>query len=548
MAEFNEKTESSIRRELELIWAGHRAVGLEGGVMCIFAHPDKDPWVAREKDFYMWFSEDESDLVIEKIKKYYNNGKLPNTPLLLNPIVFSRGDDENPPEPLGSGVYWSTSPAQGVSRAAEDNLSRARDIGLFAGYIKRGEVPNSGVKTLGFSNRLLTPMDGMSVPGNREIYDFVSVEAEEYSRFYIFSGLFYLSRHGSYCSESLTSMGLPMEGDADEFVRSHQVDIRLIMDAAHCWIGYDRHHSLYEKFGIDPDNLEHNLKIYELCARDVKFFDSTGPMKGERGQQNEFEFIVPGYIPKGAVTVLAAAGGCGKSSVAHYLCVKAATDYAPGDPKPDWLGQPINTDICNGLSIYFSGEDGPAIVNSRTKLFDPENKSRRLMFLRTDFGEGVSFSQFLRRLHKLPDVPVMVIDPARKYLEGNEDDSDVVSKFFEAIEEFAIERHAAVLVVHHLAKHSKPKSAMEVLECLRGSQVFIDRPRVVIGMYRDGPFTCVGLAKTNIPPSMGMVLEERVFVRDPKSLTLVRVQGEKGVRRTELTAEELERIASGEEG
>ena len=34
------------------------------------------------------------------------------------------------------------------------------------------------------------------------------------------------------------------------------------------------------------------------------------------------------------------------------------------------------------------------------------------MFQRTDFGEGVSFAQHLHRLHKVPDVPILVIDPA----------------------------------------------------------------------------------------------------------------------------------------
>jgi len=545
MSQFTEEVELSIRRELEIIWAAHRAVGLNG-YMCIYSHPEKDPWIAKEKEFHMWFGPDDSDAVIEQIKELYHNGKLPNTPVLLNPVVFSEGDEENPPEPLGSGVFWCTSPAQGMDRAEESNLSRPRDIGMFSGYLKRGEVDNAGVKVLGFSNRMLSPIDGMTVPGVREVYEFVSINAEEYWQFYMLSGLSYLSRHGSYESESISSLGIPMDGDADEFVANHQSDVRTLMDAHTCWIGYDKHHLLYEKFGIDPDNLEQNLRIYDLCARDVRLFDATGPMKGDDGQKDVFEFIVPGLIPKGAVTVLAAAGGCGKSSIAHNLCIQAGIDFEEGEAAPLWLGQPINTQYCKGLSVYFSGEDGPPIVNARNKLFDPEGRSKRVMFLRTDFGDGVTFSQFLRRLHKLPHVPVMVIDPARKYLEGNEDDADVVSKFFEAIEEFAIEKNTAVIVVHHLAKHSKPKSALEVLDCLRGSQVFIDRPRVVLGMYRDGPYTCVGLAKTNIPPSLGMVLEERVFVRDAKTLGLVRVQGDKGTRRTELSAEEMEKLANGE--
>ena len=38
-----------------------------------------------------------------------------------------------------------------------------------------------------------------------------------------------------------------------------------------------------------------------------------------------------------------------------------------------------------------------------------------------------------------PIVPLLVVDPARKYLTGDEDDAAVVSEFFEAIERFAQE-------------------------------------------------------------------------------------------------------------
>jgi RecA-family ATPase len=125
---------------------------------------------------------------------------------------------------------------------------------------------------------------------------------------------------------------------------------------------------------------------------------------------------------------------------------------------------------------------------------------------------------------KLPEVSLVVIDPARKYLTGDENDAGVVSDFFEAIEEFAIRKHAAMVVVHHLAKGAKPGHVSEIYDLLRGSQVFIDRPRVVIGMYRNGENTIAGFAKNNIPPQMGMIQGERHFYRDPERLELVQVK------------------------
>ena len=285
---------------------------------------------------------------------------------------------------------------------------------------------------------------------------------------------------------------------------------------------------------------ENNLKFFNLCGRDVHLFDATGVRHLNAETQGGLDFLVDGWIPKGAVTVIGASGGTGKSSLAHNLAIKAAIDYGKEEEPPTWLGSSINTEHAKGLVVYLSGEDGPAIVHSRAKVYDPEGRSHRLMVMRTDFGEGVTLSGFLKRLEKLPDVSLVVIDPARKYLTGDEEDAGVVSEFFEAIEEFAINKHAAMVVVHHLAKGARPQHVGEIYDLLRGSQVFIDRPRVVIGMYRDGQYTVAGLAKNNIPPQMGMVQGERLYARDAERLELVQLPGEQGVRNVDASIDDVE--------
>jgi archaellum biogenesis ATPase FlaH len=319
-----------------------------------------------------------------------------------------------------------------------------------------------------------------------------------------------------------------------DIITTHSLPLLRIKEAEACWEGYDRHPTLYTRFGNDIKKLEHNLVFYNYCARDFQLFDAIGPESMRKQSKKEgFEFLVHGLIPRGSIVLLAGTGGTGKSSIAHKLCCVAATDWRD-DEKPLWLGQPLDKEAAKGICIYFSGEDGPAIINARNEIFDPERRAHRLMFQRTNFtsekGDEISFADFLRRLKKMPDVPLLVVDPARKYLTGDEDDSAVVSEFFEAIEKFAHDRNSSVIVVHHLSKGAKPQSAREVLDELRGSQVFIDRPRVVIGMFREGPKTIVGLAKCNIPPSLGMVVEERVFAHNPKNLDLTQLPGAAGVR------------------
>jgi len=519
---------ANLKHELEAIWAAHKAVGLEGR-MAVYTMPGQEPWRAKDAGLTYRFNESEIDLAIAEIEKYYNEGNLPNSPLLLDPIVR---DELH--APLGSGIIWATGLALGVDVAAIEPIERLNGLGVFTGKLERGSIKYAGIKMLAFSDKILPTLeDGITVKGCKEICEIAAFKSEEYAKFYLLSDISYLGKHGSFIHNdfaSIPSLNYKKTLDADRLV-----------DAAFCFNAYDKHHSLFKKFGVDPEKVESNLKFYNLCARDIGLFDATGAKHVDADTSVEFDFLVKGWIPKGAVTVIGASGGTGKSSLAHNLAVKAAIDYRDDEPPPTWLGSEIDVKNCKGLCIYFSGEDGPAIVHSRAKVFDPEGRANRVMFQRTDFGEGGNLDSFLKRLMRLPEVPLIVIDPARKYLTGDENDASVVSDFFEAIEEFAIKKHAALVVVHHLVKGAKPKHVSEIYDLLRGSQVFIDRPRVVIGLYREGQMTIAGLAKNNIPPQMGMIQGERLYVRDAKRLELV-LSGSRGEN---LSEEEIEAIASG---
>ncbi len=529
----------NIKAELELLWQAHARVGLDG-YMCAYTDEAQEPWRSKKGGVLYWFKRDQTDDLIKEIQTHYNNGSLPNSTLLLNPIIHHKIEGNF--KPVGSGVAWNCSLALGIDEMKPDQLERIRSIGAFVSPYHRGDSKIAGLKMLAFSDTPLTPLeDGRTVRGCSELYEITNIRSQEYRGYYTLSGLSYLCKHGLYLHPDLKELFGGTLPDAERIQQS-AISIQTLVDAAYCWDAYDRHHSLFAKFGIDPTKVESNLKFYYLCARDIELFDATGAKHANADTTVGFDFMVHGWIPRGAVTVIGATGGTGKSSLAHNLAVKAAIDYRPDEPPPTWLGQPLKLENCKGLCIYFSGEDGPAIVHSRAKVFDPEGRAERVMFQRTDFGEGGTLSSFLKRLHKLPDVPLVVIDPARKYLTGDENDAGVVSEFFEAIEEFAIRKNTAMVVVHHLVKGAKVKHVSEIYDMLRGSQVFIDRPRVVIGMYREGQYTVAGLSKNNIPPQMGMVQGERLFVRDAKHLELVPVPGSEGVRGDNLSEEEIENL------
>jgi len=532
----------SLRRELSIIWAAHKAVGLEG-YMSLYTINGQEPWRSQQENELFWFNQDETEQAIAHINKFYNDGNLPNTTFLLNPIIHKKTENMDY-IPLGSGIFWATTLTLGIAQMTEDQKQRLDWLGVANSHIHRGTNQEAGLKIIGFSDRKLELLpDGKTVPGCRELYELTDIQSDPYWFYYPLSQLNYLSLHGIYNHTHFNDLLKEelREASPEEVVKACQIDLQKVIDSATCWNAYDRHHTLYVRFGQDTKNIEHNNRFYNLCARDLFLFDRTGPQRASA--EETFEFLVPGFIPRGAVTLLAAAGGTGKSSVAHQLCVLASMDYEEGEEPERWLGQPLNRDACTGICVYFSGEDGPAITNARGKLFDPHGRAHRLQFHRTEFqDQEIPFAEYLRRLHKMPDVSVVVIDPARKYLAGDENDSAAVSDFFEAIEEFAIRKKAAMVVVHHLQKGAKPQSAEEVRDELRGSQVFIDRARVVLGMYRNDIHTGVGLAKTNIPPSLGMVLEERIFVRNPKNLKLIWLPGDEGTKKKFLSEQELEQL------
>ncbi len=531
--------------EFRVLWEAHKAVGLKGH-MCLYSLAEQVPFRSKTAGITHWFDEAGTETAIQEILQHYNNGNLPNTTLLLNPVVHKKNADGTY-KPLGSGIAWCSALSLGVETLKEESAQRIWSLGVLASPFNRGDNDRAGLKVIAFLDEPQSVSeDGRTIPGCKELYDIANMQSLPYAHCYMLSGLSYLTNNGLFQHKNIGALfsdhDLSDAKKVSKLIKDSVVSVDKIKDAAYCWNAYERHHTLYEKFGTDPGDVERNLNFFNLVARDVELFDATGPMRKEADDM--FEFIVPGIIPRGSVTMLAGAGGSGKSSLIHQLAVMTATDYEPGEEAPRWLGQRVSIEKCKGITVYFSGEDGPPILNARAAIFDPKGRGRRLMFQRSDFGEGVSFIQHLKRLYKIPDVPLLIIDPVRKFLSGDEEDSNIASEFFEAIEEFAIKKNAAVVLVHHLQKGAYPKSATEVLDLLRGSQVFVDRPRVVVGLYREGPHTVVGLAKNNIPPNFGMMQEERIFARDPKKLSLVWLPGTDGVRNALLSQAELAKLAA----
>jgi AAA domain len=214
-------------------------------------------------------------------------------------------------------------------------------------------------------------------------------------------------------------------------------------------------------------NIEKMLKVYKEQSR------SVGPQL----------FLVESLIARGVITMMIGMKGTGKTNTLLELAV----DVAEG--RSTWLGFPLS--VKSGLVVFLYGEDSEEEVVKRVRAMNGE-KPMLLRLMRYDEGEGVMIEDIIKNLAD-EDVDLMIIDPVRKFYAGHEDSSDPVSAFFSKIEKFAHEKKAGLVIAHHCKRDAKPKSVHDLPRCMRGSQVWQDRPRTILAIHRKGDETQLGI-------------------------------------------------------
>jgi hypothetical protein len=144
-----------------------------------------------------------------------------------------------------------------------------------------------------------------------------------------------------------------------------------------------------------------------------------------------------------------------------------------------------------GLVIFFAGEDPEAEVLDRVRrMTHGEDTPYGLMIVAAGSGD---LDQILANLER-ENPRLIVIGPARKYFQGDEDGSDAVSGFFNRVEPIARKKNCAVVVAHHVKRHAEPRTVAEIADHVRGSGAWLDRPRVTMGMVRNGNETLFGIS------------------------------------------------------
>lgn len=232
----------------------------------------------------------------------------------------------------------------------------------------------------------------------------------------------------------------------------------------------------------------------------------------------QLKFIVPGYVPAGMPTLFIGAAAAGKSTALHDLGILVATPKIRRESARTWLGVPAS-DIAYGSVILLSGEDSDSIIMERRRLLEGGQVSQSQIIEWP--SNGLDLTRTLADLSGVRDIALLIVDPARKFLNGSEDDSGDVNSFFEELERFSTERQCAVIVAHHLKRNAKPVTPLAALEKVRGSQVFMDRPRAIIALVRRLGGISAAVVKSNMPPTFAMRERTERFSLDDATLRLL---------------------------
>ncbi len=139
-------------------------------------------------------------------------------------------------------------------------------------------------------------------------------------------------------------------------------------------------------------------------------------------------FLVEGLIPRDAITLLVGARKRGKSGWLTELAVTVASGGG------EFCGLPVPGDACNGVAVLIYGEDSEAVLREMLAAMDPNANATALYSIA---GGNRSLTDILKDFDTTPVVSLLVVDPARKYLAGNDEDgSGGWNDFFNELQGF----------------------------------------------------------------------------------------------------------------
>ncbi|MGH1457211.1 MAG: AAA family ATPase [Alphaproteobacteria bacterium] len=198
-------------------------------------------------------------------------------------------------------------------------------------------------------------------------------------------------------------------------------------------------------------------KFQETHVEDISFVDFSSLATTQPPPR---QWIVPEWLPRGTLTLLAGAGGVGKSLLAQQLATCVANGF-------NWMG--LETTQGNVLGFFCEDDNDELLRRAHniffTGLYDAEKASERL-YLDARAGKYNTLATFgsdrqiqptalLDQIHeqcqKIKPV-LLILDNVAQMYAGAEIDRVQVTAFCNALTEIALKYNCAVLLLAHPAK------------------------------------------------------------------------------------------------
>jgi hypothetical protein len=283
-----------------------------------------------------------------------------------------------------------------------------------------------------------------------------------------------------------------------------------------CWLALDSaepgmaNHSLVQ--ALLP-NLERDRILQSILSARPGYAPSFPSLADLAADLPPIQWLWPGWIPRGMLTVFGASQGSGKSFVALDLAYRIIhslpfPDGAPQPPFPSGKG-PGDRSV-----LYIDAEMVPQILNERAENY--QINRRRLYVMMPDSDEMIDFgaAKYKDRLvdmvtHLRPEL--VIVDSLSSIHSGGQNHVEDVRDLLSFLSHVATSSRLALLLIHHIRKPGPGQGMLQFdlsMEDLSGSGHITAMARVVIGLHviQTGPvFDPNGprqlkMLKTNLGP------------------------------------------------
>lgn len=199
-------------------------------------------------------------------------------------------------------------------------------------------------------------------------------------------------------------------------------------------------------------------------------------MQGSMIQERPITWLWDGYLPAGKLTLLAGAGGTGKSTIAFNL----AAIITNAGSWPDGTRCTVTGNV-----LIWSSEDDPADTIKPRLMAVGANPQRYGVISGTvdeqghsrPFDAACDMAALRDAVYEMGGISLLIIDPIVTAVTGDMHKANDVRRSLQAIVDFAAECNCAVLGITHFAKGTAGKNSAERVI---GSQAFAALARMVL--------------------------------------------------------------------